>query len=112
MAVIKLLNLALRFVLELCALAALAYWGYQAGKSPILKIGLGAGTPLLAALIWSTFGAPGSSMELSEPLRFLLEFVIYGTAAAALFASGHTNLARTFILLVIINSLLMFYWKQ
>lgn len=51
MAVIKLLNLALRFVLELCALAALAYWGYQAGKGPISKIGLGASIPLLAALI-------------------------------------------------------------
>ncbi|AIE60102.1 YrdB family protein [Bacillus methanolicus] len=112
MFVIKSLNLALRFVLELCALAALTYWGYRAGTGSITKIGLGAGIPLFTAIIWATFGAPGSSMELPEPLRFVLEFIIFGMAAVSIIASGHTNLARTFILLVIINRVLMFFWKQ
>lgn len=40
-------NLALRFLLELCALAALAYWGAQTGRGPVVKIGLGIGAPLL-----------------------------------------------------------------
>jgi hypothetical protein len=32
MRLFKSVNLALRFLLELCALAALAYWGFQTGK--------------------------------------------------------------------------------
>ena len=41
-------NLALRFLLELAALGALAYWGSRTGSVPITKLGLGIGTPLLA----------------------------------------------------------------
>jgi hypothetical protein len=58
MELIKSVNLALRFLLELCALAALAYWGFQLGKGLIAKIGLGIGAPLLAAVVWATLVAP------------------------------------------------------
>ena len=34
---IKGLNLGLRFVLELCLLAALGYWGFRVGSGPVLK---------------------------------------------------------------------------
>jgi len=44
---IKSANLALRFLLELCALVALAYWGFQTGRGLIVKIGLGMGAPLI-----------------------------------------------------------------
>jgi hypothetical protein len=112
MAGLKLLNLVLRFLLELCVLAALSYWGYQFGKGRISKFVLGAGIPLLTAFIWATFGAPGSSLELPVPTRFILEFVIFGMAAAAIFASGQANLALTFVLIVVINRVLMFFWNQ
>ncbi len=46
---IKGANLALRFLLELCALAAVGYWGLETGRGPIAKVGLGIGTPLAAA---------------------------------------------------------------
>ena len=38
MGVIKAANLALRFILELCALGALAYWGFHNGQGLALKI--------------------------------------------------------------------------
>ncbi len=46
-------NLALRFVLELAALAALAYWGFHTGHSLLGDVALGVGAPLLAAVIWA-----------------------------------------------------------
>jgi hypothetical protein len=44
-------NLALRFLLELCALVALGYWGFRTGSGLFAKIGLGIGVPLLTIMI-------------------------------------------------------------
>jgi hypothetical protein len=46
---IKNANLALRFLLELCALAALGYWGFQTGRGPVMSAVLGIGAWLLTA---------------------------------------------------------------
>lgn len=53
--VIKGANLALRILLELCALGALGYWGVKAGGGLMSKIGLGVGAPLVAAVVWGAF---------------------------------------------------------
>ena len=74
-------NLALRFLLELAALGALAYWGSQTGRVPITKVGLGVGAPLLAALVWGTFGSPSAPVTLSGPLHLLLELAVFGSGA-------------------------------
>ena len=55
---IKGANLALRFLLELCALVALAYWGFETGSGAIAKFALGIGAPLVAAVVWGAFVAP------------------------------------------------------
>ncbi len=44
---IKGANLALRFLLELCALGALGYWGFKTGGGLAAKIGLGSAHRLL-----------------------------------------------------------------
>jgi hypothetical protein len=85
---IKGANLALRFLLELCALAALGYWGLETGRRPIAKIGLGIGTPLAAAAIWATLVAPGAAVPVPGALRFLLELIIFGLAVGALYSAG------------------------
>jgi Protein of unknown function (DUF2568) len=51
MELIKGANLALRFLLELCALGALGYSGFKAGNTTIAKIALGVGVPLVAAIV-------------------------------------------------------------
>ena len=60
MAVVKTVNAAVRFLLELCALAALGYWGFRSGGGPVTRIILAIGTPVLAAAAWAVFGAPGA----------------------------------------------------
>ncbi|HKO84627.1 MAG TPA: YrdB family protein [Actinomycetota bacterium] len=52
-------NLTVAFLLELCALAALGYWGFRTASGPAAKAALGIGAPLLAAVLWGLFAAPG-----------------------------------------------------
>ena len=52
---IKGANLLLRFLLELCALGALGYWGFKTGSGLVAKIGLGIGAPLVVAVVWAMF---------------------------------------------------------
>ena len=65
--VIKNANLALSFLLELCVLVALGYWGFQTGQGTIAKIGLGIGAPMVAVVVWALFGAPKSAWRLQGP---------------------------------------------
>lgn len=109
---IKSANLALRFLLELCALAALAYWGFQTGRGLIVKIGLGIGAPLLAAVVWATLVAPNAAVRLPGLVPFVLGLVILWLAAAALAAAGHPSLAVVFGVIVVINATLMLVWGQ
>lgn len=105
-------NLALRFFLELCALAALGYWGFLTGKGWVMKIGLGVGAPVLIAVIWGMFGPPGASVKLSAPLHLFLELLIFGLAAIALYVAGKHGLVWIFIMTVVINRILMYIWGQ
>ena len=112
METIKLANLALRFLLELCALAALGYWGFKTGASPVAKIGLGIGAPLLAAIVWGMLVAPRAPIPAPWLLRLIVELVVFGLAAAALYSAGHPTLAWVLILVFVINRVLMYAWGQ
>lgn len=109
---IKSVNLAIRFLLELCALASLGYWGFQVGKSAYTKFVFGIGSPLLLAILWGTFIAPKASLKLPEPYRFMLEFVIFGAASFALYFVDKTILAIILGMVFIINRILLIVWKQ
>jgi hypothetical protein len=99
-------NLALAFILELCALAALAYWGVWAGDSTAGKIVLGIGAPVVAAILWGLFAAPRALVS-RPPLRFVVKVLVFGAAAIALYVTGHHALAVIFAVIVIINSALL-----
>ena len=99
---IKGANLLLRSLLELCALCALGYWGFKTGNATITKIVLGVGAPLVAAVVWGTFVSPRASVQLPGLLVLLLQGLVFGSAAAALVATGHRTLALVFAVIVVI----------
>jgi Protein of unknown function (DUF2568) len=109
---IKGANLALRFLLELCALVALGYWGFKTGSGEPAKIALGIGAPLVAAVVWGVFVAPRAPVEPPGVLVLLLQVLVFGSAAASLAATGHRTLALAFGVIVIINAILMHVWAQ
>ena len=87
MQAVKAANLALRFVLELAALAALAYWGW--GVSWVVAIA----APAAWIVLWATFGSPKARVALSTVQRIAFEAVVFGAAAVALWAAGQEVLA-------------------
>ena len=109
---IKGANLALRFLLELCVLGALGYWGFTTGNTTIAKIALGVGAPLVAAVVWAVFVSPRASVQLPGLVVLVLQVLVFGCAAAALVATGHRPLALVFVVTVVINALLMYVWGQ
>jgi hypothetical protein len=110
--VIKSANLVLRFLLELCALVVLAYWGFQTGRGLIVKIGLCIAAPLLAAVVWAMLVAPNAAVPLPGLVPFVLGLAILGLAAIGLAATGHPYLAVIFGAIVVINAALMLIWGQ
>jgi len=109
---LQIINLLLRFILELCALAALGYWGFQTIGPQWKKILLGIGSPLLFAVIWGMFGSPKASVTLSAPMHLLLELVFFGLPAVALYQSGLKGLALVYGILAVGNRILIYVWNQ
>ena len=99
------------FLLELATLAILMYWGFHVDKGMLMKIALGIGTPLLAAVIWGTFVAPKASIPVSIPVRIILQTIIFGSAATALYFSEKGMLATIFGIVVFIEMILMYTMK-
>ena len=112
MELLKVINIGLRFLLELCILVIFGYWGFQTGGNNFVKILLGLGTPILFAVVWGTFLAPKSPMRLEEPWLFLLELVIFALTCWALYSTGKVDLTIIFCVVYILNKILMITWRQ
>lgn len=104
-------NLLVRFLLELFALGALCYWGFASGENVFVKVFLGLGAPVLAAVVWGLFVSPKAAVPLAMPLRLLPEALVFGSAAAALLATGHPVLAVGFTVVAVVNRLLVIFWE-
>ncbi len=51
-------------------------------------------------------------MRLPGPVYLVQAVVIFGTAAAALYATDHPSLAGALVLIAVINRILMVLWDQ
>ncbi len=112
MNILKGINLTVRFLLELCMLASVGYWGFTTHSGWALKILFGIGLPVLIALIWGVFMAPRSSRRLSGVPFTVMDIILLGSGAVALYASGLVNLAWIYAAVLIISEVLRLVWKQ
>lgn len=108
----KAANLALRFLLELAALASLGYWGGTAAAGAVARTALAVALPLAAAVFWGIFVAPRARVVLPTVLRMALGLVVFACAAAALADRGHWRLGVGFGALSLVNVALMLAWRQ
>jgi Protein of unknown function (DUF2568) len=104
-------NYALRFLLELAALAALAYWGFHEFGGVVQWL-IGLGAPLVVAVVWGTFMSPKASRPTVDPVRVLIEIAVFGAGAAALFAAGATTAGVIFAALAVLHLTLTFALGQ
>ncbi len=105
-------NIALRFMLELCVLGIVGYWGFRIGEIPVVKIILAIILPIVVAVIWGLFGAPHAEWEVRGILNVLLEISVFGVGVAALYHLKHPLLASGLATVIIVNRILMFIWNQ
>jgi hypothetical protein len=101
---IKPVNLALKFLLELAASAAFAVWGAHAGSGAFAVV-LAIAAPLIAVLLWGRLAAPRSAHRLPLGTRIPFELGVFLLAALALLAAGHAVAAVVFAALVALNAL-------
>jgi hypothetical protein len=98
-------NLTLRFLLELCALAALAYGGWRLPGPVWVRIPAAVAFVAVAVVIWGRWVAPKGSHLLPDPIRLIPEWVVFGSATAALIATGHLVLGSGLAVLAAVNRL-------
>ena len=95
--------LALVFVDELLAVAALGVWGWSTSV-PWLLVWLG---PVLAILAWAVFASPKAPRR-GPVVSPVVKVAVFGLASLALAASGHPSLAVALLVFsVLVNALAM-----
>ena len=100
------LLLAVRFGLELTALVALGYWGFETGDGTVTKVVFGLGAPLVAAVLWGLFVSPKARFQ-SPVLKALIELIVFGGAALALVDADQAGLAIAFAVVALVDSVLL-----
>ena len=97
--------LAVRFVLELAALASLAYWGFSEFDG-VLSVVLGIGAPLAAAVVWGLFVSPKA--RYGSPVRQAVgEAVVFAAAVIALVDADQPVLAVALALVAVVDGVLV-----
>ncbi|MFD6273728.1 YrdB family protein [Nocardia asteroides] len=91
--------LAVRFLLELIAIASFGVYGWRVADSPwryLLVVVL----PIVAAALWGTFAVPddpsrsgAAPVPVPGPVRLIVEFAVLFGGAAALWGAGLPRLA-------------------
>jgi Protein of unknown function (DUF2568) len=105
-------NLGLRFLVEIAALAALAFWGFHTGTTVLGDAVLGIGTPLVAAVVWGRFAAPRSEHRLHGAALTAVQVTVFAAAAIALIAADEPVPAAIFAGVAVINAALIEVWHQ
>jgi len=108
------INLALRFALELAALAIMGFWGWRQGEG-WLRFILAVSVPLVFAVLWGVFAVPddpsrSGSAPIPVPglLRLLLELAFFTLGAWMLHRLGFAQYAAVFYLTVVFHYLISY----
>lgn len=106
---LHLLNLVLRFILEMTALVGIGMWGWNQTDGWMRFIAA-IGLPMIAATIWGVFNVPGDpSRSGNAPVvvpgivRLLIEAVFFACGALTFFALAYDTFAATFAVIVLVH---------
>jgi hypothetical protein len=95
-------NLAIRFLLELALLAAVADYGYLLGDGwtsvvyPLVFAGL-------VAVVWGMMVSPKATVDAPRAVHFAVEVGLWAAGAAALAGAGHGWLAVVFFAAAVVS---------
>lgn len=102
-------NLMIRFLLELLALASVGLWGWKSYEGTLQYL-LGLGLPILMTIVWGTFAViddPSRSgkapIPVSGQVRLVIEFIFFALAVWALYDLKYPRLSYALGGIVIIH---------
>jgi len=108
------LNSAVRFLLEICAIATFGIWGYHQSETGI-RILLAILLPLGFAVLWGVFAVrddPSRSgktvIQTPGILRLILELGLFGAAAWMMLDLDYSLIALIFGLTVLIHCIISY----
>src|SRR5579859_6606615 len=104
----KAFNLLIRFLLELCALAALSYSGYHAVGDEAVRIVLAIAAPLALAILWGLFAAHKARFPPPRTWKAFFGFLLLEAAAGSLALVGQGELAAIFAAVIVANSAVLY----
>ena len=99
--------LALRFLLELGGVAALAWWGLRTGTDDVSRAVLSIGAAGLLIVLWALVVAPKARNPLAPRVRWLIGSGLLLVAAGALWRVDATAAAVVFAILVVVDTLVL-----
>ena len=107
-------NLILRFLLELTALAATGIWGWKQSES-WFRFVLALGIPLAVAVVWGIFNVPNdpsrsgaAPIVVQGVLRLTIELTIFTFAAWTIYDLGHTKLSLVLAIVVAVHYIISY----
>jgi hypothetical protein len=103
---VRTFSLALKFLLELAAFAAFAYWG--AG----VNIAVAIAAPVVAIILWGVFAAPRSERRLPTAPRVVFEASVFALAVIALLAADAPIAALVLAILAAMSFTLLARFDQ
>lgn len=96
-------NLALRFALELAAVAAAAGWGVHHGDGLPAQLGWAVAAATAVVLTWGVFVSPKARVPLPGPARLAVELAVFGAATVALAVAAPAAVAVLFAAAVLVH---------
>lgn len=108
------INLAIRFLLEMFALASVGIWGWKYSDGWLQYV-LAIGIPIILATIWGTFAVPGdpsrsgkAPVVTSGILRLAIELGVFSFASWSLYNIGLNRTGIAFGTIVLIHYILSY----
>ncbi|MFN8666900.1 MAG: YrdB family protein [Gemmatimonadaceae bacterium] len=111
-ATLRLINLGVRFLLELASLGAFAYWGASLPARTMVRGVAAVGIPLAVALLWGVFISPKARIPTGHAGRAGLGLLVFLAAALALADRSHHVAAVAFAIVALGSSLLLYRLPQ
>jgi hypothetical protein len=104
-------NLAIRFfVVELGALAAAAYWGWEATSGPG-RWYLAVLAPAAVIVVWALFVSPRARIPVSKQAALAIELVLLGLVTVGLAATGPVWLGVAYGAIALVSGLVNYSFK-
>ena len=109
---LKNINSAIVFFMELCMLYAFGLFGYYKGSGSLMKYVLAILLPAIVIILWAIWAAPKSNTRLESPYQYIFRTVLFLAAAYFLYACKQPIPAIVMAILTIVTQSIAYYYKS